>query len=530
MISKQTRRPLVLGAVIMSMFMGAIEATIVATSMPTIVARLGDMSLYSWVFSSYLLMQVVTVPVYGKLSDLFGRKRVLLFGLAMFIAGSVLCGIAWSMPSLVVFRLIQGIGGGAVVPLAMTLIGDLYPIEERGRVQGYVASVWGVSAIVGPLAGALIVQYVDWSWVFWVNVPFGIVAVFIIATCLHEDVSHRRVQVDYPGAVLLLGGLSSLMLCLTHAGDLGPAGLVVLGLVFVVCAVLFVRQERRAAEPVVNFELWRTPLIAVANATTLLSGVVIAGVVTFVPTFAQGVLGASAIRAGFALSAMSIGWPIATVVAGRLLVRVGARRLARIGGVAVFFGSLVIALAVQFSTGVTLLTLGAVLLGAGMGTISITFMITIQSSVPWTQRGAATASNMLMRMLGNAVGSALFGGLLNVMVQRHLEREGWAGRLGVDDLQQLLGGLPAASGPARTAADPAVLAVLREGLAGGLHWVFWGVCLAGALTLLLAWRSRNLAAPAAEARPAVQAQPSAPSTVVTGTASDDSSAIPLRQG
>jgi MFS family permease len=321
--------------------------------------------------------------------------------------------------------------------------------------------------------------------------------------------------------VLLLGGLSSLMLCLTHAGDLGPAGLAVLGLVFAVCAVLFVRQEHRAAEPVVNFELWRTPLIAVANATTLLSGVVISGVVTFVPTFAQGVLGASAIRAGFALSAMSIGWPIATVVAGRLLVRVGARRLARIGGLAVFCGSLMIALAVQFSAGVTPLTLGAVLLGAGMGTISITFMVTIQSSVPWAQRGAATASNMLMRMLGNAVGSALFGGLLNLMVQRHLEREGWAGRLGVDDLQQLLGAAPATTGQA-AAADPAVLTVLREGMAGGLHWVFWGVCLAGVVTLLLAWRARNLdAATAVPVMPAAGGGPAAAA---------ESPAIPLRQG
>jgi len=488
MINARTHRPLVLSAVVMSMFVGAIEATIIATSMPTMVAKLGDMALYSWVFSAYLLMQAVTVPVYGKLSDLFGRKRVFIFGLVMFCAGSVLCGFAWSMQSLVAFRLVQGMGAGAVVPLAMTLIGDMYTLEQRGRMQGYLASVWGVSAIVGPMSGALIVQYLDWPWVFWLNVPFVVVAMVILFTCLHEDVERKGVHIDYAGAGLLLAGLSALMLAVTHAGDLSAGMLLLLLTMAGVGAVLFVLQERRARDPVVDFKLMRTPLMAVANITTLLSGIVISGVITFLPTFGQGVLGASAIRAGFALSAMSIGWPIATVIAGRLLVRVGARRLARFGGAAIFCGSLVIALSVSGGAGLGIITLGAILLGAGMGTISIVFLTTIQSSVDWSQRGAATASNMLMRMLGNALGSALFGGVLNFLLLRWLQSGGWADRLSVDDTQHLLG---AGGGDAM---DTAAQAVLREGLAHGLSWVFWGVFAAAAITLVLSWKVRDLPA------------------------------------
>jgi len=483
MINARTRRPIVLCAIVMAMFMGAIEANVIATSMPTIVAHLGDMSLFSWVFSSYLVTQAITAPVYGKMSDLFGRKRVFLFGLSLFLAGSILCGMAWSMSSLVIFRLVQGLGAGAVVPLALTLIGDLYSIEERGRMQGYLASVWGLSSIVGPLTGALIVQYLSWPWIFWINVPFIVVAMLILKIFLYEDIDRKSAKIDYAGAALLLVGLSALMLALTHAADVSLSLLMLLIGIAVGIGVLFVLQERRAHDPVMDFALLRTPLIAVANATTLASGVAMGGVIAFLPIFAQGVLGASALSAGFALSAMSLGWPLATVVASRMLVRTGAKRLARCGGIALFGGCLILALAVSNAAGVVMLAIGAVLLGVGMGTLSMVFLVTIQSTVTWAQRGAATASNMLMRMLGNALGSAMFGGLLNFWMLRHLLATGWGDRLSVDDTQRLLGGeyLPAGMSE-----------VLRGGLALGLGWVFWGVFAAAAIALSLSWRVTNL--------------------------------------
>ena len=481
MINSKTRRPLVLCAVIMAMFMGAIEATIVSTSMPTIVSQLGDMSLYSWVFSSYLLMQAVTVPIYGKLADLFGRKRVFSFGLVVFLLGSVLCGFAPSMASLAACRLVQGVGAGAVTPLALTLIGDLYTPEERGRIQGYLGSVWGVSSIVGPLAGALIVQYADWAWVFWVNVPFALAALFIVVRHLHEDVSGKKVSVDYAGAGFLLAGLSSLMLLLTHAGELSGRNLQLLALLSLAAAVLFVIQERRAPDPMVDASLWRKPIIAFANGTTLTMSIAMAGVINFLPTFAQGVLGSSPMLAGIAVSVMSIGWPIAAAVAGRKLPVAGAGHLARAGGALLLIGSL--ALALLAGEGLVAIAIGSFLLGAGLGMLNTVFMVSIQFSVPWAQRGAATASNMLMRMLGNAMGSAMFGGLLNYSLQRFLAERGVADRLSVDDVQSLLGG--------HGLANPADADLLRTGLAASMQWLFWGVLVAATLAFVIAWSCRE---------------------------------------
>jgi EmrB/QacA subfamily drug resistance transporter len=468
--SKQTHRPLVLGALVVAMFMAAIEATIVATAMPSIVTKLGGLALYSWVFSGFLLMQAVTTPIYGKLSDLFGRKRVFMTGISIFLLGSVLCGLAWSMAALVAFRVVQGLGAGAVQPLAVTLIGDLYSIEERGRIQGYVASVWGTSAILGPLAGALIVQHAHWAWIFWLNVPFGLAALALAGRYLHEKVERKKKPaIDYAGAALLLLFLSTLMLVLTQGSRWGlaqTAPLVVLG---AIAFLLFVRQERSAPDPVMHLELWGKRMIALANLATFAGGVAMMGVIGFLPVSIQGVLGGSALAAGFALCAMSLGWPIASVVTGRLLLRVGMRRLARFGGATVFLGSLAVALTAghdAFAAGA-----GSFVMGIGFGVLNTTFIVSIQTSVDWAQRGVATASNILMRILGNALGAAVFGGVLNLALRHALGESGAAASLG--SAQDLLGG--EASG------------AFRLGLASGVHWVFAAVVLFSAVTLAASW-------------------------------------------
>jgi EmrB/QacA subfamily drug resistance transporter len=466
---KQTHRPLVLAALVVAMFMAAIEATIVATAMPSIVTKLGGLALYSWVFSAFLLMQAVTTPVYGKLSDLFGRKRVFMIGISIFLLGSVLCGLAWSMAALVAFRVVQGLGAGAVQPLAVTLIGDLYTIEERGRIQGYVASVWGTSAILGPLAGALIVQHAHWAWIFWLNVPFGLVALALSGRYLHEKAARKKPAVDYAGAALLLVFLSTLMLVLTQGSRWGLAGIAPLVAAGAIAFLLFVRQERSAPDPIMHLELWKKRMVALANLATLAGGVAMMGVIGFLPVSIQGVLGGSALAAGFALCAMSLGWPIASVVAGRLLLRVGMRRLARFGGATVFLGSLVVALAADrdaFAAGA-----GSFVMGVGFGVLNTTFIVSIQASVDWSQRGVATASNILMRILGNALGAAVFGGVLNLALRHALGESGAAALLG--SAQDLLGG--EASG------------AFRLGLASGLHWVFAVVALVSAVTLAASW-------------------------------------------
>lgn len=481
---KRTRRPLVLGALVLAMFLAAIEGTIVATAMPSIAAKLGGFSLYGWVFSAYLLMQAVTTPIFGKLADLFGRKPVFIAGVLTFLLGSALCGFSPSMGSLIAFRFLQGAGAGAVLPISATLAGDLYSLAERGRVQGYLASVWGVSSIVGPLAGGLIVERADWHWIFWLNIPFGLVAVGLIAAFLHEPVEHRERSVDIAGAALLLVSLSSLMLALTQGeawGGASAAGLLALS---AATLLVFLRHERRAADPLMHLELWSNRVIRLGNAAILMVGVSMIGLITFLPTFVQGVLGRSALVAGFTLSGMSLGWPIASVVAGRLFVRLGVRRLVRIGGGAALLGALLIALLA--GRGPVHAGLGAFVMGVGFGLLNTTYIVAIQSSVRWNQRGVATASNMLMRNLGNAVGAALLGGVLNLWLGRYLDRRGLGDRVSLDSVRDLIGEGPAGG------LDPALLPLLQGGLSEGLHLVFWVILLFAAGTFAISWRVPDL--------------------------------------
>lgn len=481
-----THRALVFTALLLAMFMSAIEVTIVATAMPSISAELGGFELYSWVFSSYLLVQAVTIPIFGKLSDLVGRKPVFIGGVAVFLLGSVACGFAGTMATLIAFRFLQGLGAGAVQPVITTLAADLYPLEERGRVQGYISGLWGASSILGPLAGGLIVHSIGWPWIFWINLPFGIAAIVLIVIYLHEGVEPEARRIDYAGASLLLVGVGSLMLGLTQAGAWGLRAVLPLFAAFVVSLILFIRQERRAPDPLMHMGLWGNALFRYANVATLTSGIMMIGLITFLPTYVQGVLGGSALLAGFALSSMTLGWPMAAFYAGRHIIDIGVPRLVRAGGACLLAGSLVIATLAPY--GAVPAGIGSFVIGIGMGLVGSTSLVAIQSSVPWNQRGVATASNMLMRILGNALGAAMFGGVLNYQMARYLGREGLEGRVSLDSIQDLMS--EAAPRAAQLSAD--VLALLRTGLADSLHVVFWGIAFLGLVTLFAVWRIPEL--------------------------------------
>ncbi len=479
---RTTRRPWVLAALVLAMFMAAIEGTIVATAMPSIAASLGGFALYSWVFSAFLLMQAISTPMFGKLADLYGRKPVFVGGVLLFLVGSILCGLAPSMVTLVVFRAIQGLGAGAAYPTVTTLAGDLYALRERARVQGYLSSVWGVSAVIGPLAGGLIVQVAHWSWIFWLNVPFGVFAILGVVLFLHEDVQTRRHHIDGLGAGLFLVSISALMLVLTEAGQWGVPRLVVLSCVSALGLAAFLWHERRAPEPMIDLAQWRDRLIATSNLATLTSGVMMIGLITYLPTYVQGIMGQSPLVAGFTLTSMSIGWPIASVLAGRLLVPLGARATARIGGAAgLLAGALFVLMRPSF--GPLWASVSSLLMGVGMGFLSTTFIVAIQSSVGWDRRGVATATNLFMRILGNAMGAALLGGTLNLGLRHSFAQRGLAGSASLDSVQSLLerGTSAAGGGPAMDA--------LRSSLAFGLHRVYLVVFLftvaTAALTLLL---------------------------------------------
>ncbi|MEH7377242.1 MULTISPECIES: MDR family MFS transporter [Bacillaceae] len=477
--SRQTKKPLVLAAVMLAMFMGAIEATIVSTAMPAIVADLGGFTLYSWVFSAYLLMNSVTVLIYGKLSDLFGRKPILTIGILIFLFGSILCGFATSMKMLIIFRLIQGFGAGAVTPIATTIIGDIYTAEERAKIQGYLASVWGISAITGPAVGGLLVQYVSWHYVFWINIPLGILSLVGLWLFLHENVQRKKHQIDYLGAILLTMTISSLMFILVEGGSRFAWGSWQSLSFFAFSAVTllgFVFQEARASEPVMPFSIWKERSILIANTTSLTTGIMLIGISSFLPTFVQGVMEQTPIVAGFTLTAMSIGWPIASTLAGRLLITMGYRKTSIIGGVSLIIGSIAF-LTMSASSGPLWAAVGSFFVGLGMGLTSTAFIVSIQSTVGWEQRGIATASNMFMRNLGNTIGAALLGGILNNRLSQYLSENDHS--LSIDDVNLLL------KSAERENLSESVRSFLQNGLTFSLHSVYYVVFALAIISLLL---------------------------------------------
>jgi MFS family permease len=407
-----SNRPMVILAVMSSMAMVAIEATIVATAMPQIASQLGGLSLYSWVFASFLLAQTAMTVVFGKLSDIYGRKPVMFVGIAIFLVGSVAAGFAWSMPAMIAFRLIQGIGAGAIQPVAITIVGDLYPVQERGKVQGYLASVWAVSAVVGPMLGALIVARLSWSWIFWMNVPIGLMGAALFWLYLHEAPVARRASIDLLGALLFTIGIASLMICLTEIG-LGHHGWASMwAAVFLVTAFLFVLQERRADDPMVSFKLWSRRIIATVNGAGVLVGMALIGITSFLPMYVQVVLNRSPVAAGLALTMVMLGWPIGATLASRSFMRLGIWRLVLIGSILVPCGAAVFALLHADGTPAAA-GIGSFLMGLGMGLLSLSSLILIQESVDMSQRGSATASNIFSRNLGSALGATFFGAVFN---------------------------------------------------------------------------------------------------------------------
>jgi EmrB/QacA subfamily drug resistance transporter len=406
------RRPLITAAVVMGLFMAAVESTIVATAMPTIVADLGGFRLFSWVFAIYLLAQAIAAPIYGRLADVYGRKRVFCVGSTLFLVGSTLCGFAPGMVALIGFRALQGLGAGAILPISTTIIADIYDPTERARIQGYLGSVWGVSAIIGPVLGAFIVQHLTWSIIFWINLPIGVIAIAMIAAFLREDLKPRMHTIDYLGSALLVVGSGSLMLALIQANQLPPALLWTFLAVAAVGIAALIRHERVAPEPMLRLDLWKNRVIAVGNLGSASMGAVLMGITAFLPAYVQGAMGRSPVVAGFALAAMSIGWASLSGVAGRTMLRHSYRRAAMLGGLGLIVGNILLVL-LQPSFGPLWAAAGALLVGAGMGFCNTTFLVSVQSSVGWHERGTATSSLLFMRMLGQSIGVAIFGGVFN---------------------------------------------------------------------------------------------------------------------
>ena len=461
------RRPLILAACMAATFMAAVEATIIATAMPAIAARLGGFSLYAWVFSAYMLGQAVTIPIYGRLADLYGRRRVFYAGAAIFLLGSTLCGLAGSMAQLVVFRAIQGLGAGGVQPIANTIVGDIYSPVERARVQGMLSGVFGVSAVIGPSLGAFIVQYGAWPLVFWMNLPIGAAAIAMIALFLPEPASTRRRSIDIPGAVLLLVTVASLMLLLQNAGIARTATLV-LGTTFLISAMALVWHERRTVEPMLPLELWRNPMIVSSNAGSLVTGMVMMGVTAYLPACIQGVMGRGADVSAVVLALMAVVWVLGSTIAGLCLPHTTYRRTAAMGAIALIAGAALLVAMGPHSSPIWA-GAGSVLIGAGMGFCNTTFMVSVQTSVARDQRGAATSSTMFLRFLGQSLGAAMFASVLTASL------DGAAGAL--DHLMDL---------PWRALQSPPDLAALTDAVSAAMRHAYGLTAALAVLALLLA--------------------------------------------
>jgi len=470
------RRRVVLIAAMVGMFMAAVESTIVATALPTIVADLGGFHLFSWVFAVYLLGQAVTIPIYGRLADLHGRKRVFVAGTLLFLLGSALCGFARNMVTLIVFRALQGLGAGAIMPITTTVVGDIYPGALRARAQGYLSGVWGIAAVSGPLLGAFLVERVTWAAVFWVNLPVGAICLALFAVALRETPHHQRRSIDYLGAVLLMIGSGALMLALiqwTHLPDALRVGLPSGALL---ALIAFAFSERRSAEPMMPPDLWRIPAVAASNIAAFALGGALIGVTAFVPTYVQGVMGRGAVTAGFALTAMSLSWSLTTILMGHVPVaaRASYRALAACGGVALVVGSAILIL-LDPARGPLWAATGALVIGIGMGLCNTTYIVAAQDSVEFRQRGTATSVNVFLRMVGQSVAAAILGGILNSVL---------AARIGAADTM-----VDRLMNPALRGTLPqAVLARLDAALAAGLHGVFLATGAFALLALLLALR------------------------------------------
>lgn len=461
--------------IMLSLFMASMESTVVATAMPTIVGQLGGLAIYSWVFSAFMLASTTTVPIFGKLSDIYGRRPVFAAAMVLFLLGSFLCGRATTMPQLIAFRAVQGLGAGGLMPLAFTLIGDMFSLKQRAKMQGLFSGVWGVSSIVGPLLGGFLVDQISWQWVFYINLGPGLLAATLVWLAWRDKVREPGAAapgVDYLGAVLLTGGVVALLLGLFELGTalgwglLALAALLLAGLVWV---------ERRSANPILPLPLFRERLFAAACAHGVLAGWAMFGSLSFVPLFVQAVLGTSATAAGATLTPMLLGWVCASIIGSRLLLHWSYRTLALIGMSSLTLGALLMS-RVNVEASQTSLMINLGLMGVGMGLSIPAFLIAVQSTVQPRELGAATSTVQFSRSIGGALGVSVMGVALSLRLAAHLAEAGL-------DPTQI--SVEALLDPIAQAATHLVLeGTLREALTGAIQRVFVIAFIAAALGLL----------------------------------------------
>ncbi|MEF2967009.1 MDR family MFS transporter [Paenibacillus sp. M1] len=503
---EKDRTKLVLVGLMLGILMSSMDNTIVTTAMGTIVSELGGMNQFVWVTSAYMVAVMAGTPIFGKLSDMYGRKRFFLFGVCMFLIGSVLCGMAGSIVQLSIFRAIQGIGGGALMPIAFTIIFDIFPVEKRGKMTGLLGAVFGTSSIFGPLLGAAITDSLGWNWVFYINVPIGLAALCLIIFFYKESLSHEKQQIDWSGAATLVGAVVCLMFALELGGEKYAWNSTVIISLFAGFAILFLvflLAERRAKEPIISFDMFRNRLYATSSLLALFYGSVFIVATVYIPIFVQGVFGGTATNSGVILMPMMIGSVVTSMAGGILTSRMSYRSIMAIS--AVFFLSGIILLGtLTGDSSRMVMTVYSVITGFGVGfSFSVLGMAAVHP-FDMHRRGAATSTNSFLRSLGMTLGITIFG-----IVQRNLMADNMAnafqgmgqGGQAFGDTREIL------SQDKRALIPPEILDKVTDAMASSIaHTFMWALIplAAAALVVFAMPNDRIEAGEAAAAKPSEQ--------------------------
>lgn len=476
---KPMRRGWILAALMLTMMLAAMDSTIVSTAIPQIVGDLGGFSLFSWVFSIYLLIQTITIPVYGKLADVYGRKPILITGTVIFLIGSASCAASWNMHSLIFFRGLQALGAGAIMATVNTLAGDIYSIKERAKIQGWLSSVWGMAAILGPALGGAFAEYASWRWIFLINIPIGIGSIALISIFLKENTPHHRHKIDWSGATFMLIAGTIIMFGLLQGGQSWPwlsLNTLLIFLLAVIFILITIRIEKKSPEPIMPGWVWKNKVLLGSNLAMIGMGIIMMAPNMYLPVFAQSVTGLGAIAAGFILASMSLTWPLASSLSGNLYLQIGFRNTALCGVILVVLASGAFVL-MPFPGPIWVLVAVQMLLGAGFGLMSTPLLVGVQSIVTWNKRGVVTGANMFSRYFGQSIGAAVFGAIFNSVLTNQLHDAPANIQPILPEVNKVIETLQSHKSPA------SITLYLRESFFAATHHVYVGMIIVALITL-----------------------------------------------
>lgn len=415
-------------ALMLSMFLAAVEGTIVTMATPTIVKDLQGFELISLVFSVYLLTSAISTPIYGKLSDLYGRKNILSIGIFIFLAGSFLCGLSQSMVMLIAFRAIQGLGAGAILTVSFTIIGDIFTLEERAKIQGGLSTVWGIASLIGPFLGGFLIDILSWHWIFFINIPFGLLAVILLQRSLKETFEKKKHSIDYAGTITLSSAMMvflSIFLFNQNPDANRSLFVVIAAVVTILLLLAFYKIERKAKEPMIPFDIF-TKTSVIVNLISFLIYAVLMGVNVYLPIYLQNILGYRPTMAGLAMLPMSLSWLIVSFILGRFLIKYGGKAVTLASNAVLLISTLLLS-TLRIDSSILLVLIYGFIIGIAFGGIVTALTLIVQDSVEYNKRGVAVAAYSLLRTLGQTIGISVFGNIFNLYITKYFIQQGIKG-------------------------------------------------------------------------------------------------------